>query len=94
MLIHYNLFSGSAERNEFLIDSEARSAESLYDDAPNARRRMRLSIRVIYIDVRKDRIIDKLINYWLTRDFKYEFFRDQWIPRVIFHRADNRKYVM
>lgn len=63
MLIHYNLFSGSAERNEFLIDSEARSAESLYDDAPNARRRMRLSIRVIYIDVRKDRIIDKLINY-------------------------------
>ena len=52
------LFSRSAERTELLIEAEAHSAESLEarsaesrsDVAPNARRRMRISIRVyIYI---------------------------------------------
>ena len=33
------LFSRSAERSELLIESEARSAESRSDVAPNARRR-------------------------------------------------------
>ena len=41
------LFSPSAERSEFLIELEARKAESLSDVAPNAQpRRMRISVRV------------------------------------------------
>ena len=43
VIFDFLLFSRSAERSEFLIESEAQSAESLADVA---RRRMQISVRV------------------------------------------------
>ena len=84
----FSLFSRSAERSEFLIESEARSAKYL-----RCRAKLRISVRVYNIlmcarnwtrlrnhSARAASCLIFSVSPLLTRDFKYETFRDQWIP--------------